>query len=319
MLLLLSGVSVTLAGDEQAAKKAEVKLPAVFSKRDPASIDDLRAIEKHVQSLTPKLSAATVGVRIGRAQGSGVVVSEDGYVLTAAHVIGAPGRDVTLIFPDGKRVKATTLGVHKDYDAGLIKITDEGKWPFVAMHQSNEIKIGDWCIAMGHPGGFQSDRAPVLRLGRVIRKQKNVIQTDAILVGGDSGGPLFNMLGQVIGINSRIGPNTSWNFHAPIWAYTEHWDDLKNSEVLGGPKAILGVNGETVPQGTRVTEVAEGYPAEEAGLKVGDIIVKFAGAKAANIDELAKLVMKKRPGQTVDIEILRDDKTVTLKAKLAAR
>ncbi|VAX39090.1 HtrA protease/chaperone protein [hydrothermal vent metagenome] len=321
LVLFFSTPAFTKEAPAKPDTKSHKKHPLskVFEKKVPRSIEDLKAIEKQVQAIEKKITAVTVGIRIGRASGSGVIVTEDGYILTAAHVCGAPGRKLTIIFPDGKKVKGVSLGSHRRYDAGLIKITEEGKWQYAEMADYKSVKTGDWAVALGHPGGFKKGRAPVLRLGRVIRKQSKLLQTDCVIVGGDSGGPLFDMHGRVIGINSRIGPALSWNFHAPISAYTKYWDAMAASEVIGGKGAILGVNGEKHPQGTRVTDVPEGYPAAKAGIQVGDVITKFAGKKPTGIENLARLVTRRNVGEKVNVEILRDGKTIQLKVKLEAR
>ena len=127
-------------------------------------------IERAVTEIAERIVPCTVGIQIGDfVEGSGVVISEDGYVLTAAHVSGQPGRDVTIRFPDGKTAPGRTLGIHVDVDAGLVKITEPGKWPFVPLVSPEDPpQLGDWCVATGHPGGFQDERTPPLRLGRVI-------------------------------------------------------------------------------------------------------------------------------------------------------
>ena len=161
-----------------------LKLPAVFRKPDPQNVGDLLSMEHHVSGLIKAITRATVGVQIGRAQGSGVIVSPDGFVLTAGHVSGVKGRRVTIIFPDGTRVRGITLGANHGIDSGLIRITDKGPWPFLNIGRLKDVKVGDWCIATGHPGGFKPGRPPVVRLGRVIVRTDRLIRTDATLVGG---------------------------------------------------------------------------------------------------------------------------------------
>ncbi len=293
--------------------KTEHKRNAVFSKPAPQNVADLLAIENQVKKLVKHLTRCTVGVRIGRAQGSGVIVSKDGYVLTAAHVAGAPGRKVTFLLADGRLVQGKSLGVDRTVDAALLKMTDKGNWPYAEMGDVTDMKVGDWCIATGHPGGYQKGRAPVVRLGRVSFVRNTLIQTDCTLVGGDSGGPLFDVDGRVIGIHSRIGAPTSWNFHVPISAYTDHWDRLTLADT------VLGVGGKDVENGCKLTEIESGLPAEKAGLQVGDVIVKFNGQPVKDFDELATAVRKKKPGDKVTLEILRGEKTIQKTAVLAKR
>ena len=308
-------------------------LPAVAQKeaRDlnkPTSIQDLLAVQTRVEAVLKTVIPATVGVRIGRAQGSGVIVSEDGYVLTAAHVSGSPGKNVTLILPDGKEVKGKTLGLNRGVDAGLIKITEKGqKWPHVEMGDLLNTSNGDWCIATGHPGGYKKGRPPVVRLGRIIRSTRTVVQSGCTLVGGDSGGPLFDLDGKVIGIHSRIGAGAAWNFHVPISAYSTkaNWDRLVKSEEWGGrPQAstnpaILGVNGEDHEKGCKITNIAANLPAERAGLKVGDVITTFDGKEVEGFDALYRMVGKKKPGDKVILEFLRDGKVQKKETTLARR
>src|SRR6185295_19283905 len=117
----------------------------------------------------------------------------------------------TLTFPDGKQVKGKALGANTGTDSGLIKITDEGKYPYCEMGNSADLKKDQWCVAIGHPGGLKPNRTPPVRLGRInglpgkAEADKVVwVTTECTLVGGDSGGPLFDMNGRVIGIHSRI-------------------------------------------------------------------------------------------------------------------
>ena len=123
------------------------------------SLSDLQTLDRKVQDAAKKALSATVSVRVGRglggsAFGSGVIVSEDGYVLTAAHVTNHTNRRVRFRLADGRSAKGITLGLHQDLDMGLMKITDPGPWPYLSQGKSDDVKIGDWCIATGHPGGM---------------------------------------------------------------------------------------------------------------------------------------------------------------------
>src|SRR5262245_30172216 len=119
LLVMLCGVAEPGVADEP--KTTEIKVPAALEKSAPENIEDLKAIQQHVKKILEKLIPCTVGVRIGGSQGSGVIVSKDGYVLTAGHVSGQPGRDVVLVLHDGKTVKGKTLGLNRAIDSGLIK------------------------------------------------------------------------------------------------------------------------------------------------------------------------------------------------------
>jgi len=225
---ILAALAVLASLAPAAEPKHEMLAPAVPAPKD---VGELKAIETQVQEMVAKVMPSVVGVRVGSFGGSGVIVSEDGYVMTAGHVVGEPGREVTFVLAGGKTVKGVTLGVFKNADAGLMKISDNAKWPFVEMGRSADLQSGTWCVAVGHPLGIQPDRPAVIRIGRVLRARDTVIQTDCPLVGGDSGGPLLNLEGKVIGINNRIGGSTSMNYHVPVDVYHDNWDRLAKSEV----------------------------------------------------------------------------------------
>ncbi|MGD9856247.1 MAG: S1C family serine protease [Planctomycetaceae bacterium] len=296
-------------------------LPDALLKNVPETVADLQQIEDQVQSVVRKLLECTVGLRVGPAQGSGVLVSADGFILTAAHVSGPPGRRIEIALADGTITIGRTLGRSRFFDASLIKIDESQRtWPFAPMGDFRAVHNGDWCLVTGHPGGYQPDRPPVLRLGRVVQIADRLIQTDCELVGGDSGGPVFDMHGQVIGINSRIGENTSLNLHVPVNVYAKNWDRLVASETFGDQtRAFLGVGGESADGGVKLTRVHEHQPAEAAGIQVGDVLLTFQGVPVQSIEELQELVGNEDPGQPVRITLRRDGKIVELAVPLGSR
>ncbi len=305
-------------------------LSRVFLKTVPESLEDLQLIEEKVISLTESSMQSTVSVRVGDAQGSGVIIdNKAGYILTAAHVIGLAQKNATIILHDGRKLKGKTMGLNRGMDAGLVKLVENDdieieKLPQAKMGDISNLKLGEWVIATGHPNGYQSGRAPVVRLGRVVSRKKHLIQTDCTLIGGDSGGPLFNMKGEVVGIHSRIGPATSWNFHIPVSAFQNDWEKLVSGDMWGakplGENAVLGVNGIDAEQGgCKVTGVTRGYPAEIAGLKENDLIIQLNDQKITGIEQLASVVQQYKPGQTVQLKLIRDKKTISFEVQLAAR
>ncbi|MCA9075573.1 MAG: trypsin-like peptidase domain-containing protein [Planctomycetaceae bacterium] len=287
----------------------------------PDSIDDLREIEDRVQALIEKVTESTVALQVGLAQGSGVIVSPDGYVLTAAHVSGEPGNRVAMRLPDGTHAFGRTLGGNSTLDASLIKIESPKRtWPYLKMADLSELETGAWCVVTGHPGGYQEDRAPVIRLGRVIYADDRVIRTDCELVGGDSGGPLIDLKGQVIGINSRIGEDVSFNLHVPVSVYQEGWDQMAASKTFTlHTDAYLGVQGEGVAQGVRLTKIYPDEPAARAGMQVGDIVTEFEGIPVKSMDDLIELVGDERPGRRVTITLLRAGELIETQPRLGRR
>lgn len=316
-------VSLSFAQAQPTAKSDQnsaLDLNKILKKTIPESVEELRLIQANVQQLVKKVSAAVVGVRIGAGQGSGVIISEDGYVLTAAHVSGAPNRNVTLIMPDGRKVRGKTLGYNKRVDGGLIKIEEKGKWPHIEMGTSTDLKRGDWCVAIGHPGGYRTGRTPVVRLGRVLDNFQNLIRTDCTLVGGDSGGPLFDMTGKVIGIHSRIGPSISYNIHVPVDTYKQDWDRLVMGEELpSSTRPYLGVQGDPDSKVCKILMVYPDSPAAAAGLKENDVVLSFDGTKIGTFEDLVNQVSRRRPGQSVNLEVRRGDETITLNLKIGKR
>jgi serine protease Do len=317
-LILLLPTAVTAAD----ARKPEVDIEAIFAGTAPKNVADLKAMEEHVRQLSEKVAKCTVGVRVGSAQGSGVIINKEGHVLTAGHVVGKPDRKVDFILPDGKIVKGKTLGVNRGIDSGMMKITDKGEWPFLEMGDSSELKPGQWVLATGHPGGYKPGRTPVVRLGRVLANRDTVVVTDCTLVGGDSGGPLFDMDGKVIAIHSRIGGQLSSNMHVPVKTYQDTWDRLAKSEEWGsfpGNAPFVGVVGDPEAKDCSIAEVYPGTPAAKAGIKQGDIILKFDGKDTPDFPALAGLVREKKPGDKVKIEIKRGEKTLTLTLAVGRR
>ena len=266
---------------EKAAPPAPVgnSLPAVkdaaWTKSSPQSLQDLKDIEDRVQAVASRAEKWTVGLIVGQARGSGVIISKEGYVLTAGHVSATPDRPVQIILWNGKVVRGRSLGRNTGIDSGLIKIDEGEDWDHADMGDSAKLKQGDWCIAMGHPGGWQRGRPAVVRLGRIVMSTDRVIGTDATLVGGDSGGPLFDMDGKVIAIHSRIAAPTTANFHVPVDSYRATWDRLASREDWTDRQVNLGAvaafNAENHPRGARINALTEGGPADQAGLEVGDI------------------------------------------------
>lgn len=228
-------------GEAKKGPPPPLQLPLVLKiHAAPENVDDLIGIEKHVQRVIERVTPAVVGIRVGPGSGSGVIINEEGIVLTAGHVSGKPGQDAVIILPNGKQLKGKTLGQNKGIDSGMIKIVGgdndkKEKYPFLDMGKSADLKTGQWVIAIGHPGGFRPNRTPVVRVGRILTTNQFLIQTDCSLVGGDSGGPLFDMNGKVIGIHSRIGgKEITENVHVPVDTFKQTWDRLAKGESWGG-------------------------------------------------------------------------------------
>jgi serine protease Do len=307
-----------------ASDGAKERLTKLLLGEAPLSVDDLKLMQDRMQQITEKVLSATVGVQVGPAWGSGVIISKDGYVLTAAHVSGKPGRDVTFMLSDGRELKGKTLGLFRTVDAGLLKITDAGEYPHVEMGASNTLKEGQWCLATGHPGGFMADRKPVVRVGRVLLNDvnENVIVTDCTLVGGDSGGPLFDMEGKVIGVNSRIAGPITANMHVPVNAFREAWDRLAKGDVWGhmpGQEPSIGIRRAENSKEARIAQVLPNSPAERAGLQPGDLIVKVDDKDIADFDALRAAINERDPGDRIILKVKRGEELLDFNVKVGRR
>jgi serine protease Do len=295
---------------------------SVLDKPAPENVEDLRALQQRVKEVLRKVIPATVGVQVGQAAGSGVIIDKEGHVLTAGHVSGRPNQDATLILSDGRRIKAKALGNNRGIDSGLFQIVDKGEFPYVQMGKSESLKRGQWVIAAGHPGGYRPGRTPPVRLGRVLAADENSIRTDCTLVGGDSGGPLFDLDGKVVGIHSRIGGTLSNNIHVPVDTYLHTWDRLvKGDAWTGGARdsAYLGVELDDEARGCKISKVIEKSAAALAGLKVDDLILKFDALAMGDRGDLRNALVKKNIGDTITLTVRRGKETIDLKVKLGRR
>jgi len=308
----------------------------LFSGKVPKTIEQLKFMESHFAKMSEEVFPATVNIQLGQSQGSGVVVSPDGYILTAAHVIGdKPGRTARITFlVDGepKQIWAETLGVQPGrIDSGMLKIK-EGKsrftninkksryedveeFPYVEIGTSQDLKLGQWVMAVGHPGGIDKSRGLVVRVGRIIDNRKTSLRTDCTLVGGDSGGPLFDMSGEVVGIHSRIGQTLADNLHVPADVYSEQWDLMAAKVVIGQTgKLGFGIEDDT----NKVDKVDKNGPADEAGMKVGDFIVKVGTVDVTDSKSIKSAMKSQKvwPNHTLRVRVKRGEEEKALKIKV---
>jgi S1-C subfamily serine protease len=265
-----------------------------------------------------------------RGTGSGFIFTPDGFILTNSHVVhGASGMDVTL--PDGRLFQADLVGDDPETDLAVIRIGG-AKFPATPLGDSQKIRVGQLVVAIGNPYGFQCTvtSGVVSALGRSLRAMSgrlidNIIQTDAALNPGNSGGPLATSRGEVVGVNTAvilpaqgicfaIGINTAKFVAARL---------IKEGRVrrsyigLGGqnvllPRRIVRFHRIPLERGVLVASVEPGGPAERAGLMVGDTIVSFEGQPIGGIDDLHKLMSEDKVGVKTHLTILRRAEKLTL-------
>lgn len=289
----------------------------------PESKEDLLSIQAKLKTTLKKAKGAVVAIQSGGGSGSGVIVSKDGLVLTAGHISGRAGRSVKIVLPDGRKVDAVTMGGSEISDSGMCRIKEEGDWPFAPMAEKGKSQVGDWCFALGHPGGFSEKRGMVTRIGRVINKQNATLRTDCRLLGGDSGGPLFNLDGEVIGIHSRVAKVDDANFHAPIESFLEHWDIFNEGTMIsrrdlqkGG---FLGVGTMETEKGLSIQNLVRGSAAQKGGILRLDIITAIDGEQIDSQEELFIVVGTKEPGEEVVIDLRRGKKELSISIELGKR
>jgi serine protease Do len=295
----------------------------------PESRKDLETLQKAVGDALPKARAATVCIEIKEGSGTGVIVSEDGLILTAAHVATGVKKKVTVILEDGTRLKAETLGLVADKDAAMVRILEKGTYPFVEIDRAETTKLGDWVFALGHSGGFDKDRGSVVRLGRLVRIASSTFQSDCMLIGGDSGGPLFDLSGKLVGIHSRVGQQLQVNMHVPMTEFIANWEGLTKGEFIGeGPYAekpvkgsgFLGLATESRPEGgLRVTKVGSKSPAEVAGIKEKDVLLKLNGVALEKREQMQELLKELSAGDEITLDVEHAGKSKTLTLELGAR
>jgi serine protease Do len=294
---------------------------AVLAARAPVDVDDLRLIQDQLKRVLSRALPATASVEIGNAAGSGVVVSADGLVLTAAHVIGGPGRRAYIELPDGRRLRGTTLGADHDADAGMVRIDNPPvDLPFTPVAADETLEPGAWVVTTGQPGGLVEGRAPPVRLGRVLFRDDELLCTDCKLVGGDSGGPLFNMRGEVVGVNSQIYSRTGGfmglSFAIPIDVANDIAQQLRTTgKVTRGrigvviqpvTKELADGFGLPRQQGALVNSVEKGGPADKAGIEAGDVILRFDGKPVNSSEDLPRMVGATKPGSKAAIQLWRN-------------
>jgi serine protease Do len=261
--------------------------------------------------------------------GSGFILWADGYVLTNRHVV-RDAQEVIVKLSDRRQLNAKLVGTDERSDLALLKIDATGL-PAVKIGDARKLRVGEWVLAIGSPFGFDySVTAGIVSAkGRALPNENYVpfLQTDVAINPGNSGGPLFNVKGEVVGVNSQIFSQTGGymgvSFAIPIDVAAKVAQQLKDyGEVRRG---WLGVVVQEVtrelaqsfglerPEGALVAQVVAGGPGEQAGLRVGDVILDFEGQELAQSSALPPMVGATDPGSPVSMKVLRDGKVVTIK------
>lgn len=272
--------------------------------------------------------------RIVRGAGSGFIIDKKGYVITNAHVIGDADK-ITVHLADRRELKAELIGMDEKTDVAILKIAGD-KLPVVKIADVSKLKVGQWVMAVGSPFGldYTATQGIISSLGRNLPNDNFTpfIQTDAAVNPGNSGGPLFNTDGEVIGINSQIytstGSYAGVSFAIPIDLAMHIVEQIREDGKVS--RGWLGVQIQEVtatlaetfdldkPMGALVASIVEDSPADKSDLKVGDVILKFNGQEVISSSQLPVLVSRVKGNEEVKVEILRNGKRETIKVMIEA-
>lgn len=275
-----------------------------------ANAQDLQKMQAQIKNVVAQAMSCMVAIAGEDGEmGSGVIVEEDGLVLTASHVVSGKSR-VTVIFQDGKTYEGKVLGLNLTRDAGMVQIVDgKQKFPCAELGESYSLKVGDYVIAVGHAKGYDPTRTPPVRLGRLCTdgRQRFMI-SECLLIGGDSGGGLFDLNGKLVAINASIGPKLRLNSHIPIATFRRDWDKLKSgaqwgkngTQVMEDPDTpVLGCALNQMPGvvGVVVDSIMPKSSAHIAGMQDGDVIVQIDDRIINSTKDMVRELGRYRPGE----------------------
>ncbi|MBF7083896.1 trypsin-like peptidase domain-containing protein [Desulfallas sp. Bu1-1] len=258
--------------------------------------------------------------------GSGFIISNDGYILTNEHVVSGADRITVVVQDQNKEYNAKLIGSDYDLDLAIIKIDAGNKLPHLVLGDSDKIEVGNWVIAIGNPFGFDHTVTVgvISAKGRPVpvegRYYKNLLQTDAAINPGNSGGPLLNLKGEVVGINTAVAQAQGIGFAIPTSTVKDVQDELMQKGKVIRP--WLGIQMHNItpelaeyfglksPGGVVVVGVVPGSPAERAGLRQGDVILKVGNETIKDADDLAGRIKKAKIGQKLLLLVYRDRQPV---------
>jgi serine protease Do len=270
--------------------------------------------------------------RLRRGTGTGFLIDADGYILTNEHVIENADR-LTVRLTDGRSLRARTIGIDPDTDVALIKVDDSKPLPYVVLGDSDRLRVGEWVVAIGNPLAYEHTvtAGVVSFLGRKLFNTSldRYIQTDAAINFGNSGGPLIDTRGEVVGINAAISSRAAnIGFAVPINQARAILPQLRAGRVTRG---YIGIGLRDVDpsvqrslrlrtqRGALVQDVSPGSPGARAGVRVYDVVIAVDGKPIDGNDQLIQVIAGRQPGTTATLQVLRDNRALTLTIKLAER
>jgi len=343
--LAIAGCNINIPGQSQ---ETTTTPPPIQSTWTPPPVGQGGPPLPSVADLVPNVTPSVVSIQTEavaydvflrpypeQGAGSGVIIDPNGYILTNNHVVEG-AQKITVSLSDGRTFTASDTRRDPNTDVAIIKVDATGL-PTAKLGDSSKLRVGDWVVAVGNAlaleGGPTVTAGIVSYLGRSIMEENNavlydLIQTDAAINPGNSGGPLLNMSGEVVGINTAIaGEGQNIGFAISINSALPVLQSLITKGFIGRP--FLGVTMDTVSRaaaqrmglpvdgGVLIVSVSAGTPAERAGMKEGDVVVKFAGKNVTKVEEMRQAIFSQKVGDIVDIVLYRGGTQTTVSATLA--
>jgi putative serine protease PepD len=337
LLATVALVAGGIGGAVGATAADEDGVPAVATAGDAVrtSFEDAGPVADVAARVLPSVVSIDVRSQQGAGTGSGVVLDEDGHVLTNNHVVASGAEaEIAVVFSDGRRAPAEIVGLDPVTDLAVLDVEDVEDLAPIAIGRSSEVRVGDPVVAVGSPLGLSGTVTTgiVSALGRTVRTDPETpllgaIQTDAAINPGNSGGALVDDQGRLIGINTAIstrggGGSIGLGFAIPVDEARSVAEQLIRTGQAQHP--ALGVAAASVPvedgrTGVRLEDVAAGGSAADAGLRAGDVVTAVDGTEVATVDELVLELRSHEVGEAVTVTYLRDDRERTAQVVLAAR
>jgi putative serine protease PepD len=323
----IGGWEVLDDGGTQAAPAAVTTVEST-----PANASDTTSafsVARLYRAASPSVVEVRAQSSAGAATGSGFVIDDQGRVVTNEHVIDGAG-DVTVVTSDGKQHDARIVGSDRSTDIALLDVSDDAALPPLRLGSTASLSVGDPVIAIGSPFGLQGTVTSgiVSGLDREIQAPDGfpidgAIQTDAALNSGNSGGPLLDARGRVVGVNSQIesrsGGNVGVGYAVPVEIVKSVVDQLLTDGTAEHGYLGVQLSDPGTEAGVPVAEVVDGGPAADAGLRAGDRILRVAGAQVDALSDVRSAVGARKPGSKIEVEVRRDGDTKTITVTLGRR
>jgi len=362
----IDNLNPTTSDNQEQLNYAEESSILPVNKRDQANSNINSSRENVITNTVKKVSSSIVGINVTETRyyrdpfsfffenrvyekqipglGSGAIISSDGYIITNDHVAGN-ANEIIVTMTDGTEYNAELVGTDKSSDIALIKI-DASNLPYLKFGDSDDILIGEWAIALGNPFGlFELNDKPTVTVGVIsalgmnlgVIKERyylNMIQTDASINSGNSGGPLVNSIGELIGMNTIIwtegAGSVGVGFAIPINTVKNIIDELKSSgkvnrdfwtgiSIHSIDKGIARYYNLSSTFGVIITKVERNSPALRTGLKVGDVILEINEVKVNNENTIVYMLHQARTNDTLKLKIMRDNKPLFINLKLESK